>query len=179
MQINLLNLERMKTLYSLTKLIENIAKTQPNVRTAFEGDVYKLDTDPSVKYGVFCLTQGTHTETEETITYNYSMFYVDRLEQNLEENRLQIQSVGIQVISNILKILAEDYDVDITEHNYQPFTQKFRDETAGQLCTVSITVYKDWSCADEYDGVANVITLTENGTYNVGGFTVKVDVGLQ
>lgn len=167
----------MESLEHIVSLIKTVANLQPNVRTSFEGDVYSLDNNRSAKYGVFCITQGQHSENKDEYIFNFSMFYIDRLENNLEANRLQIQSIGMQVISNILRTLDEEYDITVDDHTFQPFTQKFLDECAGQLCTVNLRVFKDWRCPDMYEGNLHTITLTENGTYNVGGYTVKVDVG--
>lgn len=166
----------MTTLYSLTQLIKDIAQTQPNVRTVFEGNIYdSLNTNKSVKYDAVCLTQGTHRETEDTYIYNFNFMWVSRLQDNLEENRLQAQSLGIQVISNILKILEDKYNIEIGEHTYQTWTQQFLDETAGVLCNVELTVYKDWNCADMYGDIPD-ITITDNGKYNIGGHGVVVEV---
>lgn len=165
----------MKTLYTITNLIKNIALMHPNVRTASEGNIYDtLNDNPGVEYDVVFLTQGTHRETEDTYVFNFNIMFVTRLEDDLEENRLQGQSIGIRVISNILKTLEDRYDVEIGDHTFQTWTQQFVDETCGVLCNVELTVYKEWDCSDEFGTSFPAINITENGKYDIGGFDVHV-----
>ena len=156
--------------------IKNIALTQPNIRTASEGNVYSImNTSTDLRYGVFVITQGTHRSDEMFNYFNFNFFYVDRLVDDMESNRLQIQSIGIQMLNNILNTFADEYDIDLnSDIQYNPFTQKFADETAGVYCTITLEVPKD-SCAESYVEKVPVkiynqkinMTFTENGEYKV------------
>lgn len=156
--------------------IKNIALTQPNIRTASEGNVYSImNTTPDIRYGVFVITQGTHRSDDVFNYFNFNFFYVDRLVDDMESNRLQIQSIGIQMLNNILNTFADEYDIDLnSDIQYNPFTQKFADETAGVYCTITLEVPKN-SCAESYVEKVPVkiynqkinMTFTDNGEYKI------------
>ena len=163
------------TLYQIINTLKGIALTQPNVKSATDGSVYDvMNTNPSVKYDVVHFSQTSHQSTEEWDYYGFNIFYISRLEDSLEDNRLQIQSIGKEVLDNIIRTFAENwsipYPVSIT---YIPFTQKFADLTAGVYCTLRLDVPKDIICADDYlaevvpgSGIKlqdMTVTITENG----------------
>ena len=138
------------TLLQTIDKLQTIALSQPNVRTAGKGNIYdKMNTNPSVKYGVFFITQNTHIEYEESDRYGLTLFYVDRLEDDMESNRLRIQSHGKQVLGNIITTFCNEFDIDFPEITYTPFTEKFVDLTAGVYATISFNIYKNSICADE------------------------------
>lgn len=138
------------TLLEAIDNLERIALSQPNVRTAGEGDIYSfMNNNPSIKYGVFFILQNNHTEYQEYTNYNFTLFFVDRLEDDLESNRLRIQSNGMQVISNVITTFCEKFDIDFPEITYTPFTEKFVDMTAGVYANIIIDIYKDTICEDE------------------------------
>ena len=99
----------------------------------------------TVLYGVFAWTQGQHVMNvyEGTTAYTFNLFYVDRLTAD-EKNKTEIQSVGLQVLGNILRSFT-DY-IGVSDARFQPFTQRFADECAGVYCTVTLTVPDDTNC---------------------------------
>lgn len=138
------------TLYNLVTIIKDIASNQPNVGSVAEGNIYDINTNPSVRYANITLTQGTHTQDEIFDHYNFTIFYTDRLVDDMEENRLQIQSIGKEVLSNIIYLLSEQYDIEYQGITIQPFTQRFTDETAGVYFTITFDVPKDIICGEDY-----------------------------
>ena len=161
------------TLLQIVDKLQTIALSQPNVRTAGEGNIYdKMNTNPSVKYGVFFITQNTHIEYEESDRYGLTLFYVDRLEDDMESNRLRIQSHGKQVLGNIITMFCNEFNADFPEITYTPFTEKFVDMTAGVYANIIIDIYKDTLCEDGKSPVWEKVSvlqnkqvnLTENGT---------------
>ena len=164
------------TLLQIVDKLQTIGLSQPNVRTAGEGNIYDfLNNNPSVKYGVFFITQNSHIEYEDNERYGLTLFYVDRLEDDMESNRLRIQSHGKQVLSNILTMFCNSFDIDFPEATYTSFTQKFVDECAGCYVNILIEIYKDTICEDgespvwEKIGVLQNkdVTITENGDYDI------------
>lgn len=128
------------TIKELTTTILSIAKSQSNVNYVGEGDIYVLNSTPDINYGVFFITQNNHTLLSQfdTINYNLNLFYVDRLTED-GKNKLDIQSIGMLVITNVINILANNYDIDITSDiQFTTFTQRFTDECAGVYCTITI-----------------------------------------
>ncbi len=168
------------TLYETIDLLKKIALKHPNIGSASEGNIYEyMNANPSVKYGVFFITQGTHSQDEMFNHFEFTLFYVDRLVDDMEENRLQIQSIGKEILSNILTFFCEEFDAECENISFQPFTQKFVDMTAGIYSTITIDMPKDIICPEEYwkeDWVAPVtvirnqdkrVVFTENGTYTI------------
>lgn len=137
-------------LFNVVNIIEHVAMKQPNIRQFAEGSVYDINSNPSNKYSNIVLTQREHTETEKTFVFNFVIFFVDRLMDNLESNKLQVQSHGIDVLSNIFKTLEQEYDFEVTNKTYTTYTERFTDLCAGAYSNVRIEVYKDLICPELY-----------------------------
>lgn len=162
------------TLYNIVSILKAVAASQPNIRTTTDGSVYDvLNTNPAIQYDVFHISQTNHQEDFETDYYGLQLFYISRLEDSLEDNRLQIQSIGKEILGNVIRTFCENFTIDYPTITYIPFTQKFNDLTAGVYCNVRLEVPKDLVCADDYlaEVVPNSglklqdigITITENG----------------
>lgn len=140
------------TLYRLVEILKDIALRQPLVRTAGEGNIYELmNANPKINYGVFFATQQTHTQDEGFDHYNFVLFYIDRLVSDLDDNRLQVQSIGKEILTNIIRTIEDEYDVDVSTISYTTFTQKFADECAGCYVTLTFDIPLDYLCEEEYD----------------------------
>lgn len=138
------------TLYECVTYLKSIAMKQPNVRSSWDGDIYDLmNTNPSIRYATFVVSQTTHRQTENFCYYGFNLFYVDRLDETLEDNRLQVQSIGKEILSNVIKTFEELYDGVATSIVYHPFTERFTDLCAGQYATVEIEVPIS-ECYEEY-----------------------------
>lgn len=162
------------TLFQIIQILKEIALAQPNIKSATDGSIYDvMNTNPSVKYDVVHFSQTTHQSDEETDFYGLNIFYVSRLEDSLEDNRLQIQSIGKEVLDNIIRTFCENWNIDFPVITYTPFTQKFNDLCAGCYCNLRLEIPKEIICADDF--VAEVvpgsgiklqdigITITQNG----------------
>lgn len=130
------------TLKKLTDIILNVASTEKNVNYVGEGDVYSLNSIPDVDYSVFWLTLNNASVGENSISYSYTFFYIDRLSnEDDDRNKLKIQSDGIQRITNIVNKLNYTEDVDINfPLQFTAFKQRFADDCAGVFCTVNVLV---------------------------------------
>lgn len=129
------------TLVEIINEIKRIADKQPNINYVGEGDIYSLNSLPNIDYSVFFITQNAHNQTENTITYNFNLYYVDRLTEN-QDNTLDIQSAGILMLGNIINTINELIDeVELVyDIQFQPFTHKFADDCAGVYATCSFEV---------------------------------------
>lgn len=172
------------TLFEIIRKFQSLALAAPNVRTASDGDVYEgMNNNPKLKYGVFFITQNTHTELEQMDRYGLTLFYIDRLNDTLEDNRLQIQSIGKEILSSVIRDFCDEYECDLPTMIYTPFTEKFKDLCAGVYVQITIDVFKD-SCYDDYSEVISVyqtktVEITENGEYSIlpdGDFTALKEV---
>lgn len=140
------------TLYDLIRAIERIAAEQPSVNMIVENDMFKLENEPSAKYGVFGFRQVEHTASIDSamVQYGFEFYYADRLADD-RSNQVEVQSVGMQTLDNIVRRLAEEEDVVIEECRYTPFRQKFVDVCSGQICALTIGAVRDGMCAVESD----------------------------
>lgn len=139
------------TLAQLIRVIEGVAMQQPSINMVVQNDVFRINSAPSLKYGVFAWTQGQHSGSiNGMLTYSFTLFYVDRLTEDLS-NQIEVQSVGCETIGNILRTLAEEYDVEVGGYTMQPFNQRFTDECAGVFCSVNLQVSPVSVCAEHYD----------------------------
>lgn len=139
------------TLYQIVEKLKEIAMKHPNIRTVGEGNIYDaLNANPSIKYDVFYITQGTHTQDESFDHYHLTLFYISRLENDLDKNRLQIQSIGKEILRNVVKTFVTENDVEIDTISYTTFTQKFADECAGCYADVVFDIPLDYICEENY-----------------------------
>lgn len=136
------------TLYDITQAIESIAEEQPAVNAVVRDDIYQLNDHPDWKYGVFGYVQGQHSNVGEGfIRYGFTLVYADRI--NEEQDNIQlVQSTGVQVLSNILYTLEDEFPVSVAEGvTYEVFGQRFSDNCAGVMATVGIIVPRTTICA--------------------------------
>lgn len=167
------------TLLELINILKKIALQQPNIRTAEEGSVYEImNANSSIKYNTFVITQGTHRQDSQFNYFNFNLFCVSRLVDDLESNRTQAQSMAIETLTNIIYTLENVYDIEIeNELNFNTFTEKFSDICAGTYLQITFQVQKELYCADgdyidetkpiKIINQNKTITITENGNYNV------------
>lgn len=139
------------TLSEIVKLLNTVALEQPSVGEYIpSGNIYDLSEERNAKFGVFCATQGQHVLNpgENTITYVFNLFYVDRLQSD-GDNKIEIQSTGISTLSNIIRTIQEDYDEWVFDSVYfDVFTERFSEMCAGVYATVRITLDDELNCAE-------------------------------
>lgn len=168
------------TLYAIIDKLKMLALKHPNVNSAYEGNIYDImNANPQQKYASVVLTQQSHTQDDTYDHYGFNLFYVDRLVDDLDTNRVQIQSTGKSMLSNIIKAFCEEFDAECDSINYQTFTERFADECAGVYCTITIDMVKDIYCTEKYwdeSWATPLITVrnqnksvefTANGTYTI------------
>lgn len=144
-------------LLQVIRAIEAAAAGQPAVASIVRNDVYRLNSIPTAKYGVFAWLQGEHRSDIDgsLIRYAFTFFYVDRLVDG-GRNEVQVQSQGIEVLENILQTLAAS-GIMADEHYFRSFNERFHDECAGVFCTVGLEVPKDALCDFDYNISNDVI----------------------
>ena len=138
------------TLKEAIKMIEMVASQQPSVNMIVEHDVFRLNSLPDAKYGVFAWLQGQHSTSidSNTISLQFTFFYVDRLTED-KGNQLEVQSVGIQTLDNILRTLEEN-GLWVANYNFQVFNQRFLDECAGVFSNVTIDMPISSVCPEDF-----------------------------
>ena len=137
------------TLAQVIDIFEKVAMQQPSINMIVRNDVFRINSSPSLKYGVFAWTQGQHSGSIAGMTsYAFSFFYVDRLKDDLS-NQVEVQSAGCETIGNILRAL-EEYDIEVGNYTMQTFNQRFTDECAGVFCNVTLSVPQVSACPETY-----------------------------
>ena len=140
------------TLLELIKTIEIVALRQPSVKMVVENDVFRLNNKADARYGVFAFVQGLHNTSIDSsvISYTFTFFYVDRL-KNDRSNQIEIQSVGIQTLDNIIRRLDDLRVYSETGYSFQVFNQRFLDECAGVFTNVTLSVPVGSTCAETFE----------------------------
>ena len=144
------------TLQQVIKAFEMVASQQPSVNMIVQNDIFRLNSKSDARYGVFGWTQGQHSSSADSsfFTYSFTFFYVDRLKNDVS-NQIEVQSVGIQTLDNILRKL-EDLDIFVSSsYSFQTFNQRFLDECAGVFCNVSLQVPVDSLCSESFADFLN------------------------
>lgn len=140
------------TLYELTKRIEEVATAQPNINLIVDNDIYKLNSIANAEYGVFAYVMGQHSANASTdfVNYKFTLYYVDRLTEN-DGNVLEVQSVGVQTLDNIIRTLVARYpSIKVSDYTLQPFLHSFADECAGVYMQVAIRTLRDSMCEQDF-----------------------------
>ena len=139
------------TLQQVIKAFEMVASQQPSVNMIVQNDIFRLNSKSDARYGVFGWTQGQHSSSADSsfFTYSFTFFYVDRLKSDVS-NQIEVQSVGIQTLDNILRGL-EELDIFVSSsYSFQTFNQRFLDECAGVFCNVSLQVPVSSICSESF-----------------------------
>ena len=139
------------TLKEAIKVIEEVASRQPSVNMIVENDVFRLNAKADARYGVFAWLQGQHSTSidSNTLSLQFTFFYVDRLTED-KSNQLEIQSVGIQTLDNILRKL-DDLGMWVSNnYTFQTFNQRFLDECAGVFTNVTIDIPISSVCPESF-----------------------------
>lgn len=144
------------TLREIITTIEDIARQVPDVRTIVENDITRLNTMREAQYGVFGITQDTHTSSQGWITYTLNLFFIDRL-VNGQDNEVQIQSHAIDVLRVVIMRLEESVGLS-DQVRYTCFTERFQDLCAGCWAVVVIQTPES-DCNDIFTD--NVVVLGE------------------
>lgn len=137
------------TLWQVIRTFEQVAMQQPSIKMIVQHDVFRLNSAPSQKYGVFAWMQNQHSIVVRGMqSFSFTFFYVDRLTAD-KGNTTEVQSVGVETLGNILRAL-DDMNVAVESYTLQPFTQRFTDECAGVFCNVQLSVLPGVLCDESY-----------------------------
>ncbi|MBQ3950789.1 MAG: hypothetical protein II661_09965 [Bacteroidales bacterium] len=140
------------TLSEVIRAIEKVALQQPDVRTIVRNDIYRLNAMTAVRYGVFSWLQEEHVvQVDGSLrTYGFTFFFADRL-TNGGGNEVEVQSEGVEVLTNIIRQLADLGIVASTEVALRSFNERFSDACAGVYARVRLEVPEGWTCPFDYN----------------------------
>ena len=125
------------TLREIYTAIEEIALQVPDIKTVVENDITRLNTMREARYGVFGITQNTHSSSQGWVNFSLNLFFIDRL-VNGTDNEVQSQSHAIDVLRAIVMRVQES-GIPIPESvRYTAFTERFQDICAGAWAELTI-----------------------------------------
>ena len=136
------------TLLDTIRLIERVAAGQPAINMIVRNDIFRLNSVPSVLYGVFGWLQREHSASADSSLrqFSFTFFYVDRLMED-RSNETEIQSVGVDTLDNIIRALDASGIYPGGVWTFTTFNQRFTDECAGVFTNVVLQVPVDSQCA--------------------------------
>lgn len=157
------------TLSDTIKAIEKLAAGSPSVGSIVRNDIFRLNSLPDAEYAVFGWTQGQHSASVNSslITFNFTFFYIDRLTED-KRNQVEIQSVGIQVLDNLIRSLELQTVYAENPYTFTTFNQRFLDECAGVFTQVALSVPVGDLCDETYADFNNDF----NTDFNIGNAKV-------
>lgn len=131
-------------LYNITNLIKQLASQIPNVGTIEVGDVYQINAKQDIVYPSIAITQRPHTisHNDEMTTYNFYIFYIDRLTSD-DSNRMDVQNAAIEALHSLSDAL-NDYDVEVVNvSTVHTFNERFNSMCSGGYIELSVQTYNE------------------------------------
>lgn len=128
------------TLYEIIHHLIDCAAAQPNINTTLTDNIYQLNTMGDVEYTAVCVSFVRCSTTEDIDNYTLNIFYVDRLNEN-RNNQVDIQNMGVLVLRNIINRFNSIDDETQVDYEYQitPFYEKFTADCSGVFATINVT----------------------------------------
>lgn len=150
------------TLFETYKAIEAVANRHPNVNSVVD-DFDKLNVE-TAKYSAVVIQEDIHSRTDDFMTYNFILGYVDRM-VDWRGDDVEIHSVAVSALNTIIDTLKKSNQfADVTSANYNIFTKRFDAMCAGAYCSLALSVPIS-SCTEIESFDTLVKKLTENGRY--------------
>lgn len=150
--------------------IQEISALQRNVSFVSAEDVYEAMALPNIDYGAMVFNQTSyHYDIDLGLNrLSFRLFYIDRLTDD-ESNKLEVQSIGFEVLKEVIKGMNSLSLNPAKGLVFRPFTQKFKDMCAGAYVEMTVEFYDEWTCPDDgytplsYDAdCEEIITALEN-----------------
>ena len=169
------------TLFETYKAIETVANRHPNVNSVVD-DFDKLNVE-TAKYSAIVIQEDIHSRTDDWMTYNFILGYVDRM-VDWRGDDVEIHSVAVSALNTIIDTLKKSNQfADVTSTNYNIFTKRFDAMCAGAYCSLSLTVPIS-NCTELESFDTLVKKFTENGQYKYRAHgapwdKVAIDVDVQ
>lgn len=118
-------------IYELTEALNSVGISHPLVNTVLH-DRYRLNDLGDIKYPALIFIKDNIQVGIQISIANYSIIYVDRLTVE-RDNTIKIQSVGTQVISELLNVFYDNFDVEKTNEYFtvEYFNERYADSVAG------------------------------------------------
>jgi hypothetical protein len=164
------------TYYSLLNTLKKLTQKHYLLNEFGEGDVYEFMNSGNHKYPCLFITLSNISVDEDSTQYNFTLFYIDRLTDDLN-NKINVQTTGVEIVKQILARLVDEIGtLTVNSVDYTMFTEKFADMCGGVFCNVVLDDYTNNlendinNNCDDSDFSVTEIKLTKNGIYDVAGY---------
>ena len=163
-------------LYDVLNKLNDIANKHKLISEYHNGDVYRIMNSAKNTYPVVVFTVDMLQNYEDYSTLNAYMYFIDRLTDD-EDNKINIQTNGINTINDIINKLCEVNEISVQRPlQYTFFTEKFGDMCCGVYANVSIQFNNYSNCCENFN--INTLDISENGEYILDNIDV-VNVNVQ
>lgn len=144
------------TLYALLERIAQYGKKRKLINYSCAGSsIYEINPHSIKEYPIlFSSPTGNHRVTVDTTTFSITLTYMERLEKD-SINDIQIYSVAVENLKDIIRGIAEIYGVIAVSDEYRIYnfieTERMEDRVAGAYAQIEITVSNEDICPEDIE----------------------------
>ena len=141
--------------YDILNTLKTELEDIPFVTTVTQGSIDDVDLNKQTLFPLAHIITNSATPTLNTMTFNMSviaMDIVDILKDKTvdifkgNDNELDVLNTQLAVLNRLYrKIAMADYDIEIANASFEPFTERFENYLSGWVLTFDITIYNDMS----------------------------------
>lgn len=130
----------------LSERIKEIAEQDERLNSVYIADPYTKWNEAEVPYGsfVFYPTGEAHYDDYTDVTFK---FYVGELHNEAQDNTLELQTLALDILHNILHRVDATDDIDIVlPMNFSLFEQGFQDVLCGAYGDCTFRIAAEFLC---------------------------------
>jgi hypothetical protein len=141
--------------YDILNTIKTELDAIPFVTTVTQGSIDDVDLNKQTLFPLAHIITNSATPTLNTMTFNLSVIAMDIVDISKDEttdifvgndNELDVLNTQLAVLNRLYrKIAMADYDIEIANASFEPFTERFENYLSGWVLTFDVTIYNDVS----------------------------------
>ncbi len=141
--------------YDVLNTIKTELDAIPFVTTVTQGSIDDVDLNKQTLFPLAHIITNSATPTLNTMTFNLSVIAMDIVDISKDEttdifvgndNELDVLNTQLAVLNRLYrKIAMADYDIEIANASFEPFTERFENYLSGWVLTFDVTIYNDMS----------------------------------
>lgn len=141
--------------YDILNTLKTELEDIPFVTTVTQGSIDDVDLNKQTLFPLAHIITNSATPTLNTITFNMSVIAMDIVDISKDKtvdifkgnnNELDVLNTQLAVLNRLYrKIAMADYDIEIANASFEPFTERFENYLSGWVLTFDITIYNDMS----------------------------------
>ena len=141
--------------YDILNTLKTELEDIPFVTTVTQGSIDDVDLNKQTLFPLAHIITNSATPTLNTMTFNMSVIAMDIVDISKDktvdifkgnDNELDVLNTQLAVLNRLYrKIAMADYDIEIANASFEPFTERFENYLSGWVLTFDITIYNDMS----------------------------------